>query len=296
MTRRGRSETIGVWLTTAPALLVFAALFYLPLAAALVGSLGNRGTGTSSAVSAQWAALLHDTQTRNGIVLSLQYALASTACALAWGGAWAAAMLRDFPGKRLFAALSQIPLFMPGIIVALMMLALLEQGGFLARLLALAGIALPRMLRDSAGVGVVAGMAWKEAPFLGLVIGAALAAVPERTVQAARSLGASPIKAFWLVRVPLAMPSIATALLLAFIQGMGAFAIPSLLGPAYPKPLSVLIYEAFEYGDWARVGALGALLSALSVGIALVCYRLHDTIVRAPLGEPSAPANSERKR
>ncbi|MDP9651561.1 ABC transporter permease [Paraburkholderia caledonica] len=280
MTRRTRLSLFGVWLTIAPALLLFAILFYLPLLAELAGSLGNGGAHASFL---QWTAQLHDTQTRSGIVLSLQYAVASTALALAWGGAWAVGMLHDFTGKRLFAALSRIPIFMPGIIVALMMLTLLEQGGFLAR----TGLPLPRMVRDPTGLGVVCAMAWKEAPFLGLVIGVALAGVPEITVHAARSLGASPLKAFWLVRVPLAMPGIATVALLGFIQGMGAFAIPALLGAPYPKPLSVLIYEAFEYGDWARASALSALLSSLSVGVALLCYRLQDTIMRTSVAQGS---------
>ncbi|WP_052382297.1 ABC transporter permease [Paraburkholderia kururiensis] len=280
--------SFGVRLTIAPALLVFAMLFYLPLLAALLSSFGNGGAPHTA--FRQWTALLHDAQTRSGIVLSLRYALASTALALAWGGAWAVAMLHDFPGKRLFAALSRIPLFMPGIVVALMMLTLLEQGGFLAR----AGLALPRMVRDPAGIGVVCAMAWKEAPFLGLVIGAALAGVPERTVQAARTLGASPLRAFWLVRVPLAMPGIATVVLLGFIQGMGAFAIPGLLGAAYPKPLSVLVYEAFEYGDWARASALGVLLSSLSVSVALLCYRLQDTIMRTSVAQAPAPRGLEQ--
>lgn len=258
----------------APAAALLMLLFYVPLAAALYQSVAGPQNGITLAA---YGSLVRDASVRRGLLFSLEYALASTIAAFVYGMIWAALMRRSFPGKQWFGALSRAPIMIPGVAVALMMLTLLEQGGFLARALAPLGIVLPRIVRDPCGIGTIIGLAWKEAPLMGAIVATAFGSLKPDVLRAARSLGASPWRAFWLIQVPAAMPGLAAAAILGFVRALGAFAIPSLLGPAYPKPILVLLYDAFEYGDWPRVYTIGILFASVSLFVAW----LYHKVVRA---------------
>jgi len=271
-----RTTRPAIWLSVVPAIAVLALLFYVPLAGSLYGSVAdekNRFTLTA------YRSLMSDASVRRGLIFTIEYAVASTTAAFVYGMAWAALMHRAFPGKRWYGVLSRAPIVIPGVAVALMMLTLLEQGGFLARVLAPLGIALPRIVRDPAGAGTVIALAWKEAPLMGAIVASAFGSLRADVVQAARSLGATAWRAFWLIQVPAAMPGLAAAALLGFVRALGAFAIPSLLGPAYPKPILVLLYEAFEYGDWPRVCAIGTVFAAVSIIAAWLYYRVMQAAI-----------------
>lgn len=274
-----------IFMSVVPAVALLMLLFYVPLGAALYQSVDDRQRGFTLAA---YGSLLHDASVRRGLLFSLEYALASTIAAFVYGMIWAALMRRAFPGKRWFGALSRAPITIPGIAVALMMLTLLEQGGFLARSLAPLGIVLPRIVRDPDGIGTVVGLAWKEAPLMGAIVATAFGSLKPEVVQAARSLGASPWRAFWLIQVPAAMPGLAAAAILGFVRALGAFAIPSLLGPAYPKPILVLLYDAFEYGDWPRVYTIGILFASVSLFVAWLYHRVMRAIEGGDGGRSSA--------
>jgi putative spermidine/putrescine transport system permease protein len=272
-------------LSIAPAVALLMLLFYVPLAAALYQSVADRQRGITLAA---YDSLLRDASVRHGLLFSLEYALASTAAAFIYGMIWAALMRRAFPGKRWFGILSRAPVMIPGIAVALMMLTLLEQGGFLARALAPLGIVLPRIVRGPGGIGTVIGLAWKEAPLMGTIVAAAFGSLRPDVLQAARSLGAGPWRAFWLIQIPAAMPGLAAAAILGFVRALGAFAIPSLLGPAYPKPILVLLYEAFEYGDWPRVYTIGILFATVTLFVAWLYHRAMRAIEGGERGRSNA--------
>ena len=107
-----------------------------------------------------------------------------------------------------------------------------------------------------------------------LVITGAFAAIPEDIRQAARSLGAGPLRAFLRVELPLALPGITAAVLLTFIGSMGSFAIPDLVGAPNPLPLSVRMVRAFAEGDMGQVFAIGMVLSAFAFVVLLAYYAL----------------------
>ena len=121
-----------------------------------------------------------------------------------------------------------------------------------------------------------------------LIIGGSIASIQKDVVHAARTLGASPLAAFLRIEVPLALPGISAATLLSFIGGMGAFAVPNLLGPVYPLPLSIHMYvNAFERNDWGLVYAMGTTLSAVACLVLLAYYRATRAMRQAYSGRPS---------
>lgn len=219
---------------------------------------------------------------REGLLFSLWLALAPTAVAVLVGVPLAALLVKSFPGKNFIGALYKIPLVVPGIVAAFIVLVLLDLGGLAHRWAALVGLGLPRTVRDTVGLGIIIASAWKSIPFLALIVAGSFAAIPDDLLRAARTLGAGTMTIFFRIQLPLALPGITAASLLVFITGLGAFAIPNLLGPAYPIPLSVHMYQyGYERGEWRLVYAMGTLLSIAAIVVLLLYYWLTRKAHRA---------------
>lgn len=254
-------------------------MFGLPLITAFLGSFGIGISGPRGGLSlAAYYKIFHDSRYVAGLGTSLYYGLAPIVVDLLVSIPLSLALSRSFIGRKLFNGLYKIPLAIPSIVIAFATLTLFEQGGFLSRLLAHAGVELPRLVRDPWGVGVIAAVAWKDIPFMTLIITGSFAAVPTELIHAARALGASRLKAFLLVMLPLAMPGITAAILLAFIRSIGSFVLPDVLAASFPLPLSVLMYQAFRESNWPLVYAIGSVLMAASLMVLIAYYLLTDRL------------------
>lgn len=104
-------------------------------------------------------------------------------------------------------------------------------------------------------------------PYCVLVIAAVLHAIDPSTQEAARGLGASPLRVFWEVTLPLSLPAVWVSVLLGFIWGMGAFVAPYLLG----KPeLYTLAVEVDRQTNWRLNWAMGATVATILMAMILV--------------------------
>ena len=139
---------------------------------------------------------------------------------------------------------------------------------------------MPRIVRDEWGIAVVLTSIWKDTPFMALIITGAFGAIPSDMVPAARSLGASRLRAFLAIELPMAMPGITAAALLCFVKSLGSFAAPSILGPTYPMPLPVLMYESYREGKWAEIYAMGTVLIIAAFLVLAAYYTLTALSLR----------------
>ncbi|WP_370676926.1 ABC transporter permease [Pleomorphomonas sp. PLEO] len=254
-------------------------MFGLPLVTAFLGSFGIGISGPKGGFSlAAYHKIFHDSRYVEGLSTTLYYGLAPIVVDLLVSIPLSLALSRSFIGRKLFNGLYKIPLAIPSIVIAFATLTLFEQGGFLSRLLVHVGLDLPRLVRDPWGVGVITAIAWKDIPFMTLIITGSFAAVPTELIHAARALGASRLRAFVLVMLPLAMPGITAAILLAFIRSIGSFVLPDVLAASFPLPLSVLMYQAFRESNWPLVYAIGSVLMAASLMVLIAYYLLTDRL------------------
>ena len=213
-----------------------------------------------------------------GLKTSLYYGLVPVLPTMVLSVIFALLLRRHFVGRALFNGLYKIPMAVPGIVVALVMIVMVERGGFVDRLLYPLGLSLPKLVRDEWGIGVILATTWKQVPFMTIIVTGAFASIPVDLVAAARTLGASRLRAFFHVELPLALPGISAAILLTFITSMGSYAIPDLVGPPNPRPLSVIMVALYNEGEFAQVYAMGIVLSAISVVVLLAYYALTSTI------------------
>ncbi|WP_369808092.1 ABC transporter permease [Leucobacter chinensis] len=136
---------------------------------------------------------------------------------------------------------------------------LLQDSGVINDLLGLIGIGPLQLIRTNTGVMI--GLTQVLMPFMILPLYAVMSGIDQRLVTAARSLGARPAVAFFRVFVPLSLPGVAAGGLLVFIQALGFYVTPALLGSPSDGMLSQTIYtQVSSLLNWGRGGALGVVL------------------------------------
>ena len=117
-------------------------------------------------------------------------------------------------------------------------------------------------------VGTTIGMTHIMLPFFILPLYSVLRSFDWSLMQAASSLGAPPISAFLRVFLPLSLPGIWAGAVLVFIQALGFYITPALLGGGKVTFVSMKIASNVqEYFDWGAASAFGVvlLLSALLI-------------------------------
>lgn len=129
--------------------------------------------------------------------------------------------LCEFPGRHLFAWALVLPLALPGYVLAVAFIGLLDYSGGLATVLRDdLGVQLPE-IRSRAGL--VAVMTLSLYPYVYLVAREAFASQGARALEAARALGMGPLRAFARASLPMARPWIAGGTLLVLMETLADF-------------------------------------------------------------------------
>jgi putative spermidine/putrescine transport system permease protein len=123
-------------------------------------------------------------------------------------------------------------------------------------------------------LGVLIGMSQVMLPYMILPVAAVMEGIDPRLVQAARSLGASPWRAFLRVFLPLSLPGVLAGTLLVFIISLGFFVIPALLGGTRDILLAQLIhFHINTVLNWEFAAALATVLLATTLLVYAVLHR-----------------------
>ncbi len=172
--------------------------------------------------------------------------------------------------KAPLGAVVALPLVLPPTVLGFYLLLTMGPHGPLGRLTTFLGVApLPFTF---AGL-VVASLVY-SLPFVVQPIQNAFEAMGDRPLEAAATLRASPLDAFFTVALPLARPGLVTAAILGFAHTVGEFGVVLMIGGAIPdktRVVSVLIYDQVELMNYERAHWLagGMLLFSFCVLLAL---------------------------
>jgi molybdate transport system permease protein len=121
---------------------------------------------------------------------------------------------------------------------------------------------------------VVASMVY-SLPFVVQPIQNAIDAIGNRPIEAAATLGASPMDCFFSVVLPLAKPGFVTATILGFAHTVGEFGIVLMIGGSIPgetRVVSVQIYDHVEALEYAQAHALSGVMLVFSFVVLLMLY------------------------
>ena len=190
--------------------------------------------------------------------------------ALAWWLARGA-----FPGRALIETLVTLPLVMPPVATGLILLTLLAPRGPIGALLARAGIDIVFTWR-----AVVLAMALMGMPLLVRTARAGFEHVDVRYEHIARTLGATPLRAFMTVTLPLATRSLVAGAVLAFARSLGEFGATIMVAGSIPgrtRTLSTAIYAYAETGMDRQAMVLLGVSAVLSFSAVFYSNRLLES-------------------
>ena len=111
-------------------------------------------------------------------------------------------------------------------------------------------------------------------PFMVLPLYSVMRGISPSYVRAAHSLGATPFRAFWSVYLPQTLPGIGAGGLMVFIQALGYYITPALVGG--PKDQMISYFVAFfvnERVNWSMASSLGLVLLLLTGTLYLIFGR-----------------------
>lgn len=124
-------------------------------------------------------------------------------------------------------------------------------------------------------LGAVIGMTHIMLPFLVLPLYASMRSVDQDLMRASASLGAGPIRAFWTVFFPLALPGFVAGGLMVFVLSLGFYITPALLGGGRVMMVSMAVERAISYySAWGAASALGVMLLVATLAVLAVAARL----------------------
>jgi putrescine transport system permease protein len=193
---------------------------------------------------------------------SVKVAAISTVFCLLVGYPMAYAIARCGPSTRnLFLMLIILPFWTSFLLRVYAWVGLLKTNGVINNtLLALGLIDQPLTLLYT-DFAVYIGIVYSYLPFMILPLFANLEKHDHTLLEAAADLGASPMKAFFKVTLPLSVPGIVAGCLLVFIPAVGEFVIPSLLGRTDQLMIgTVLSAQFFSARNWPVASAVAIVL------------------------------------
>lgn len=226
----------------------------------------------------------------SSVWVSLKIALWSAVFACILGVPLSMALIKTHRagGATLYAI--RLPILVPHAVVAVFVVQILGQTGLLARLLFTLGLLedytqFPQLLYTPSYLGTVLAYLWKEIPFVAYFVLAFMSSISDTLGEAAENLGASPMRGFFEVTLPLSLNVIAKAFLIIFIFAFGGYELPLLLGSTLPKALSIQTYLSYMNPDllqrplaMAMNGTMLLLSAAMSFTYALVIIGLNRKI------------------
>jgi len=187
------------------------------------------------------------------------------------------------PSKTTLGSLVKIPLFIPALVAAFLVLNLISYHGLVNQILVFLRITREplRMLNDNQGWGVIAIQIWKNLPFVLLILTASLAGIREDVIDAARNLGAGRLALLKDIYVPLAMPGILVSMILMFIKAFGDFPISSVAGPTYPPSLALRMHiTATMFQEWNHAAVTGVLIIITALFVVAAYSRLAGVLTK----------------
>lgn len=201
---------------------------------------------------------------------SLRISLYCTLISTVFGYLIAYAMFRSGSAVRLIAGIILlIQFFTAYVIRAYAIMLVIGRNGIVNRsLLNLGVIDHPlRLLFTETGVAI--GLVLISVPFMVFPIFASLERISPNIEMASASLGASPLKVFWTVTLPMSLPGVAAGIIIVYLFELTSYIMPGLLGGGYADMIANLIYNksmrSFEYTFASAVAVITLVVSAAIV-------------------------------
>jgi spermidine/putrescine transport system permease protein len=229
---------------------------YAPIVILVVFSFNSsRFVSTWEGFSFRWYMELFDDAAMGAALKnSLIVAFSSTLLSVVFGTMVALVMERhQFLGKTAFDALLYLPIIIPDIAMAVMLL--------LFFVMSKIGLSLVTIIISHVAFNI---------SFVAVVVRARLVGFDRSLEEAAQDLGANELQTFWHVTLPLLMPAILGGGLLAFTLSLDDFVITFFTAGVGSTTLPLRIYSMVKLGVTPEINAISTLLLVASMTLVLL--------------------------
>ncbi|WP_315765096.1 MULTISPECIES: ABC transporter permease [unclassified Bradyrhizobium] len=270
MRRTAGPRINGLALLILPSALLFALFFFLPIGLMAVMSLltGNPVVMPHVAwTTKHYARIAEDSYYLDVVWTTIRIGLWTTLIALVIGYPLAhwMARIKSRTGHALLLMAVLAPMLTGIVVRTFAWMTLLSDKGVINQILlslGLIGKPLQLMYNET---GIIIGLVHIYVPFMVLTLTGVIGRIDERLEQAAENLGASPLRAFLEVTLPLSLPGVLAGSLLVFALAISAYVTPILLGGFQIMTLPILIYQQISANfNIGFAAALGMMLLAIS--------------------------------
>ena len=176
--------------------------------------------------------------------------------------------------KGPIGAVLSLPLVLPPAVLGFYLLVLMGPNGPVGQLTESLGLGLLPFTFP----GLVVASVIYSMPFVIQPLQNAFQAIGDRPLEAAATLRASKLDAFFTVAVPLAKPGFLTAAILGFAHTVGEFGVVLMIGgniPGKTQVVSMAIYNHVEAIEYTNAHVLSGILLAFSFAVLLTLYVLN---------------------
>jgi spermidine/putrescine transport system permease protein len=235
-------------------------MLYVPLLALVVYSFlaPVAGPGSPQGWSLEWyRRILSNRQVLDSFNMSLYVGLWSTVFSTLLGTMAALAIERfRFPGRKVFDAITHVPLIMPEIVLGLALLIWFV------------------VLRITLGsFSIILAHVTFSVSYVIITVKSRLHGFDDALEEAARDLGASPWQTFWKVTFPLIWPGILSGALMAFTLSFDDFLITFFTAGVGSDTLPLKIYAMIKFGVSPEINALSTLMLGATLVLVAVFFR-----------------------
>ena len=251
-----------IMMTTIVVLIAFLTLFILyPLAILLVDSMFGSSGFTLDTFRRVMAMASFRTAIGNTMKIGLLVGVLSTAIGLLFAYVEVYVRMRRFTGG-LFRLISMLPVVSPPFVLSLSMIMLFGKAGLITRFLL--GI-YDNNVYGYWGIVIVQTMTFF--PVCYMMLRGLLKNIDPSLEEASRDMGASRMKVFTSVTLPLLLPGLGNAFLVTFIESIADFANPMIIGGSYDTLATSIYLQITGAMDKEGAAAMAVVLLVITLGM-----------------------------
>ena len=229
---------------------------YIPMLILVIYSFNaSRLVTVWAGFSTKWyVELFQDQQLLDAAWMSLKIAFLTACMSLVMGMLASLALVRlgRFRGKMSFAGMITAPLVMPEVITGLSLLLLF--------------VAMEKSFGWPGGRGMltiwIAHVTFSTA-FVTVILSSRLKEIDQSLEEAGMDLGASPLKVFFVITIPIITPALLAAWLLAFTLSLDDLVIASFVSGPGSTTLPMKVFSSVRLGISPKINALASIIIAL---------------------------------
>ena len=170
--------------------------------------------------------------------------------------------------RGILIALTLFPLLTNSVIRSFAWITILGKNGVINNLLMMFGVITEPMSLLYTDFSIIIGSVYLFLPTMIMTLVGVLENIDDDLLEAAATLGLSPLKGFFKIILPLSLPGMIVGSILVFTGTLTAYTTPQLLGGNKKMLLATLLYQrATTLGDWTSASVIALVMIVITFAV-----------------------------